>query len=75
VAVNYACKAQAYLIHVIRNMNPHEHMIPNNRMEDYLELKKKGLMQMGRLYNLLFGGRLTDHRVAGKLLQLYTTTF
>jgi len=42
-------------------------MIPEDRMKDYKELKKIGVMQMSKIYNLMFGGRMLTDGVAGRL--------
>ena len=63
-----ASKAQICLNEVFRVLEPHEHMIPDNRMEDYKALKKMGVMQMSKIYNLLYGGRMMATGVAGKPL-------
>jgi len=68
-----ASKAQICLNEVFRVLEPHEHMIPDNRMEDYKGLKKMGVMQMSKVYNLLFGGRTMATGVAGKLLHVHDT--
>jgi hypothetical protein len=36
-------------------------------MEDYAPLKTLGLMQITKIYNLLYGGRMTDSGTASKL--------
>jgi len=41
-------------------------MIPEDRMKDYKELKKIGVMQMSKIYNLMFGGRMLTDGVAGR---------
>jgi hypothetical protein len=35
-------------------------------MADYTSLKKIGLMQMSKIYNLMWGGSIIDHGVAGQ---------
>jgi hypothetical protein len=35
-------------------------------MEDYAALKALGLMQITKIYNLLYGSRMTDSGTAGK---------
>jgi len=52
---------------MFRVLEPHEHMIPEDRMKDYKELKKIGVMQMSKIYNLMFGGRMLTDGVAGRL--------
>jgi hypothetical protein len=53
---------------VPRLMEPYEHLIPRDKTEDYEELKDKGLLQMVRIYNLLFGGSFLADDVSGKPL-------
>lgn len=67
-SVTFASKAQICLNEVFRVLEPHEHTIPEDRMEDYRELKAIGVMQMSKIYNLMFGGSMMSTGVAGKLL-------
>jgi hypothetical protein len=64
-AVKMASKAQICLNELFRVMNPHEHMFPADRMEDYNALKKLGLMQMSKIYDLMWGGSFTADGVSG----------
>jgi len=66
-AVTLASKAQICINEVFRVLEPHEHTIPEDRMEDYRELKDKGLMQMSKIYNLMFGGRMMATGVASSI--------
>jgi hypothetical protein len=50
-----------------RVMELHEHMLPADRMEDYEALKKLGLMQMSKIYNLMWGGSLLADGVGGSI--------
>ena len=69
-SVTLASKAQICLKEVFRVLDPHEHLIPEERMEDYKELKKIGVMQMAKVYNLMYGGSALTDGVSGKFLQL-----
>jgi len=60
-----AGKAQICLDEMFRVMEHHEHMIPAERMEDYKGLKKLGLMQMSKIYNLMWGGSFMADGVSG----------
>jgi len=64
-SVKMAGKAQICLNEMYRVMEPHEHMLPADRMEDYEALKKLGLMQMSKIYNLMWGGSFLADGVAG----------
>jgi hypothetical protein len=61
-----ASKAQICLNEVFRVMDPLDDLIPEERMVDYKALKSMGVMQISKVYNLLFGGRFTATGVAGK---------
>jgi hypothetical protein len=65
-AVRMASKAQICLNEMFRVMEPHEHMLPAARMEDFKALKKLGLMQMSKIYNLMWGGSFSADGVAGQ---------
>jgi len=43
-------------------------MFPDNVLEDYKALKEHGVLQMTKVYNLVFGGRSIDSGV-GKQIQ------
>jgi hypothetical protein len=66
-AVKMSSKAQICLNEMYRVMEPHEHMLPADRMEDYEALKKLGLMQMSKIYNLMWGGSLLADGVGGSI--------
>lgn len=38
-------------------------MFPENVLEDYKALKEYGVLQMAKVYNLVFGGRTIDSGV------------
>jgi hypothetical protein len=61
-----ASKAQICLNEMYRVMEPHEHMLPADRMEDYKALKELGLMQMSKIYNLMWGGSFLADGVSGQ---------
>jgi len=65
-AVKMANKAQICLNEMFRVMKPYGNMLPADRMADYTSLNKIGLMQMSKIYNLMWGGSITDHGVAGQ---------
>lgn len=64
-SVKLASKAQICLNEVFRVMEHHEYMLPAERREDYEALKKLGLMQMSKIYNLLWGGSFLADGVSG----------
>jgi hypothetical protein len=64
-SVKMASKAQICLDEMFRVMEHHEHMLPVERMEDYKALKKLGLMQMSKIYNLMWGGSFMASGVSG----------
>ena len=63
-AVRVASKAQICLNEMFRVMEPYENMLPADRMADYTSLSKIGLMQMSKIYNLMWGGSIMDHGVS-----------
>ena len=63
-AVRMASKAQICLNEMFRVMEPYENALPADRMTDYTSLKKTGLMQMAKIYNLMWGGSIMDHGVS-----------
>jgi hypothetical protein len=63
-AVRMAGRAQVCLNEMFRVMEPYENMLPADRMADYTSLNKIGLMQMSKIYNLMWGGSITDHGVS-----------
>jgi hypothetical protein len=65
-SVKMAAKAQVCLDEMFRVMEPHVHMLPAERMEDYKALKQSGLMQMSKIYNLMWGGTLLADGVSGQ---------
>jgi hypothetical protein len=65
--VDLATKAQVCLNEMFRVLEPHKHLIPEDRMVDYKALKDKGLMQMAKIYNLMYGGPAIPTGVAGEL--------
>ena len=46
-------------------------MIPEDRMKDYKELKKIGVMQISKIYNLMFGGNALTDGVSGRLKTVF----
>jgi len=66
-SVKMASKAQICLNEMFRVMEPYEQMLPADRMEDYKALQKMGLMQMSKIYNLMWGGSIMAHGVAGSI--------
>lgn len=69
-AVKMASKAQICLNEMFRVMESHEHMLPPDRMEDYKALKELGLMQMSKIYNLMWGGSFLADGVSGECAPL-----
>ena len=65
--VTMASKAQICLNEMYRVMQPYEYMLPADRMKDYEALKKLGLMQMSKIYNLMWGGSFLGDGVAGSV--------
>jgi hypothetical protein len=51
---------------MFRVLDPHESLIPVERKEDYQQLKERGVMQMSKIYDLVFGGRLLDDGRSGQ---------
>ena len=63
-AVMFAGKAQVCLKECFRVLEPHLHTVPQDRRGDYDALKSMGLLQMLKIYNLLYGGRIIDTGVS-----------
>ena len=53
---------------MFRVMEPYKNMLPADRMADYTSLNKIGLMQMSKIYNLMWGGSIMDHGVARQFI-------
>jgi hypothetical protein len=52
---------------MFRVLEPHEDVIPGDRMVDYQALKDEGVVQMSQIFNLVFGVSSLDTGKAGKL--------
>jgi len=62
-----AGKAQVYLNETLRVLKTYEHLIPEDLMEDYQELKKTGVMQMSRIFALMFESGMMSSGISGEL--------
>lgn len=58
--------AQTCLTECIRVLEPQAESIPEGQIkEDFATLKRDGVLQMVKVYNLVFGGRMIDSGVEG----------
>ena len=63
-----AGEAQVLLNEMIPMLDPYLDMLPQERLDDFNELKKLGLMQVSNVYDTLYGESSAGERDAGALL-------
>lgn len=73
-AVTAAHKGQVCLDECFRVLQPHEHIIPANVLEDLNALKTSGIQQVARIYDLLYSGQKADVNAHSAYFELSTYT-
>ncbi|KAI5119709.1 hypothetical protein M0805_001424 [Coniferiporia weirii] len=69
-AVMLAGRAQVCLTECVRMVKEHGDIVPGAVKEDLEGLEKDGVMQIAKVYNVVFGGRMIDSGVGGTIKRL-----